>query len=164
MRITQGSKKKMKTPIEITRLLRKYHVLHLATGHQNVIQSAPLYFAVAENGRDLIFISANTSAHMRAIRTQPVLALSIAPASPTIDSVEGIQAHGRLHRKQPSQAALRARYLARFPSAQSMVANASGHEFHLIQVTWARVITPLGQSSDSETEWTFDDSLPKTTR
>ena len=147
----------MKTPNSLTTLLRKYHVLHLATGHQNVIQSAPLFYAVAENGRDLIFVSANTSAHMCALRTQSTLALSISPAKPTIEMVEGIQAHGQLLCEGPTQTSLRAQYLARFPAAEPLLSATSDHELHLIRLTWARLITPLSQRNSAPTEWTFAD-------
>lgn len=124
----------------IRALLEAHHVLHLATTGPEGPHSTPLFFALAGDGLELVWISDPATLHSRQLAADPRVAASVSASAPSPLSIEGLQLHGAAERPEADQAALRETYLARFPATRALLAVSSVHRFYRLRPAWVRWI------------------------
>jgi len=109
---------------DLQNFLREHHVMCLATGDPEGSHSAPLFYASAENGAALIFLSDPASRHGRNLAADPRASAGVYRETADITDVRGVQLRGTVERfRAGSDAESEARrvYLGRFPDAAPLL-------------------------------------------
>jgi uncharacterized protein len=105
----------------IVDLIKKHHVLTLATSFENRPWCAHCFYTYIKEKNWLVFTSETTTKHVKDTLSQPEVAGGIVLETMNVGKIRGIQFRGRL--RQPSEAEsdqVKTAYLKRFPFAVLM--------------------------------------------
>jgi uncharacterized protein YhbP (UPF0306 family) len=121
----------------ICAILDAHVVAHLATAGDGGPHSAPVFFARVGDSLGVVWNSALAVLHSCHLAQGADMALSVAPSSPSMLHIEGVQMRGRGERASNQEEAA-AVYCARFPAARAMLAVMPGHAFYRFEPVWVR--------------------------
>jgi uncharacterized protein len=105
----------------IVDLIKKHHVLTLATSSDNIPWCAHCFYTYVEEKNWFVFTSENTTKHIRDALTQGEVAGGIVLETMIVGKIRGIQLRGIM--RQPSEkegVKVKTAYLKRFPFAGLM--------------------------------------------
>jgi uncharacterized protein len=108
-------------PVEISRFIKKHHVLVLSTVKNNKAWCSNCFYAYLPHSNSFVFTSDKTTRHIREAEENPLVAGSIFLETSIVGKIQGIQFEGIL--SEPQGKILdeaRFGYLKRFPFAVLM--------------------------------------------
>lgn len=122
----------MKPDAKIVAYFERNKIFTLATSSENIPYCAICFYVYNEERNSLVFISSETTRHIREAALQPVVSGTVFSTEQSIASLKGIQFTGLLIKPEPAYA--KKLYVNKFPFAM-----AGNHEFWEICLSYCKM-------------------------
>jgi len=118
--------------------IQEHHVLCLATAGVLGPHVCPLFYALDDEKKCLIFISDPLTQHMQNLANTPAFAAGIYLETEEVGKIQGAQLWGKSNQEDLHR--LRTIYLKRFPLSQALLLTKPTYQFCALQIEKARLI------------------------